>query len=275
MLDMRYFRNKAFSTGTGGMILVFLGMYGTMFLVIQYLQLILGYSALSTAVRILPMTPIMMVVAPLTPRLSARFGANRTVAVGMLFIAAGFLFLAGLTPHSSYAYVLLSFIPLISGIALTMSPMTSAIMSAVPERRAGAGSAMNDATRELGAALGVAVLGSIAASRYTSSLDGTISALPAGARESARSSLAGALQVASRLPASAGRLLTTASQHAFVDGIRVASIAGLVLALIAAVVVHRYLPAVTTHGVTADSEAVETDAEPVNDELEPASSLTA
>src|SRR5262249_49544625 len=99
MLDMRYFRNKAFSTGTGGMILVFLGMYGTMFLVIQYLQLILGYSALSTAVRILPMTPIMMVVAPLTPRLSARFGANRTVAAGMLFIALGFVFLAGLTPH--------------------------------------------------------------------------------------------------------------------------------------------------------------------------------
>jgi hypothetical protein len=171
--------------------------------------------------------------------------------------------------------VLLSFIPLISGIALTMSPMTSAIMSAVPERRAGAGSAMNDATRELGAALGVAVLGSIAASRYTSSLDGAINGLPAGARESARSSLAGALQVASRLPASAGRLLTTASQHAFVDGIRVASLAGLALALIAAVVVHRYLPAVTTHGVSADNETVEADPQAVDDELEPASSLTA
>jgi EmrB/QacA subfamily drug resistance transporter len=248
MLDMRYFKNKAFSTGTGGMILVFLGMYGTMFLVIQYLQLVLGYSALGTAVRILPMTPIMMIVAPLTPRLTARLGSNRTVAGGMLLMATGFALLVGLTTHSSYLYVLLSLVPLISGIALTMSPMTSSIMSAVPARRAGAGSAMNDATRELGAALGIAVLGSIAASRYTASLDSTMKLVPAGSRSVARSSLAGALDVASRLPGETGKLLTSAAQHAFIDGIRLAAVAGVVLALVAAVVVRRNLPSATVHG---------------------------
>src|SRR5262249_42429367 len=83
MLDIRYFRNGAFSTGTSGMILVFMAMYGVMFLLTQYFQLILGYTALDTAVRFLPMAPIMIIVSPLTPRLSERFGANRTVSAGL------------------------------------------------------------------------------------------------------------------------------------------------------------------------------------------------
>src|SRR5690242_2634511 len=90
MLDMRYFRFPGFSTGTGGMILVFVSMYGVMFLISQYFQLVLGYSALSAALRLMPIALIMLVVAPTTPRLSARFGAHRTVAVGMLCIALGF-----------------------------------------------------------------------------------------------------------------------------------------------------------------------------------------
>src|SRR5258705_10771635 len=99
------------------------------------------------------------------------------------------------------------FVPLTGGIALPMSPMTASIMSAVPARRAGAGSAMNDATRELGSALGVAVLGSIAASHFTSALDPLVANLPAGAQTTASSSLSGALQTAAQLPAAAGRAL--------------------------------------------------------------------
>ena len=91
MLDMSFFKNRAFSTGTGGMILVFLAMYGVMFLVTQYFQLVLGYSALGAALRFLPMSPIMIVVAPLTPRMVKRFGANRTVAGGMLLVGLGML----------------------------------------------------------------------------------------------------------------------------------------------------------------------------------------
>ena len=89
MLDMHYFKRPAFSTGTGGMILVFVAMYGVMFLITQYFQLVLGYTALSAALRLMPIAAIMMVVAPITPRLSARFGAHRTVAFGMLAIALG------------------------------------------------------------------------------------------------------------------------------------------------------------------------------------------
>src|SRR5207244_6962899 len=144
MLDMSYFRNPAFSTATGGMVLVFLAMFGVMFLITQYFQLILGYSALSAALRFLPMAPIMMVVSPLTPRIVNRLGANRTVATGMSLVCVGFLLFTRLGVDTPYAYVLVCVLPLVSGIALSMSPMTAAIMSAVPPRRAGSGSAMND-----------------------------------------------------------------------------------------------------------------------------------
>jgi EmrB/QacA subfamily drug resistance transporter len=242
MLDMHFFRNPAFSTGTGGMILVFLAMFGVMFLITQYFQLILGYSPLSAALRLLPMAPIMIIVAPLTPRLSARFGANRTVASGMVLVAIGMLMFRELGTDTVYLYVLGCLVFLVSGIALTMSPMTAAIMSAVPDRRAGAGSAMNDATRELGAALGVAVLGSIAASKYSSTLASTAARLPASARTSAEASLAGAQRVAEGLPRAASHVLTVAAENAFIDGIHLAVLVGAVLAMIAAIGTYRWLP---------------------------------
>jgi EmrB/QacA subfamily drug resistance transporter len=242
MLDIRYFRNPSFSVGSGGMMLVFLAMYGVMFLMTQYFQLVLGYSPLEAALRLLPMAPIMIVVAPLTPRLSARFGANRLVGFGMSLVAVGFLVFAQVDLHTAYWVFLAALIPLVSGMALSMSPMTGAIMSAVPARRAGAGSAMNDATRELGAALGVAVLGSIAASQYSSHLHDALGAVPRSARGSASSSIAGALHVAGTLSGAAADALVHAARVAFVDGIHVAALFGVALAVIAAVVTTRLLP---------------------------------
>ena len=186
MLDMHYFKNPAFSTGTGGMILVFLSMYGVIFLVTQYFQLVKGYSPLGAAMRTLPIAMIMIIVAPFTPRLSARFGAHRTVGFGMFSISFAFALLAQLGVHSPYAFMVVCFIPLTGGIALTMSPMTASIMAAVPARRAGAGSAMNDATRELGAALGIAVLGSVAASRYDGRIARYLHGLTGGATQDGR-----------------------------------------------------------------------------------------
>ena len=247
MLDIRFFKHPAFSTGTGGMILVFLSMYGVMFLVTQYFQLVLGYSPLSAAIRFLPMAPIMIVVAPMTPRLAARFGANRVVSAGMLLVGLGLIMFRGLGVHTPYWYVLACVVPLVSGMALSMSPMTAAIMSSVPDRRAGAGSAMNDATRELGAALGVAVLGSVAASKYASTVAHLTSGMTPENQAAAGSSLSGALQTASQLPEAAGRALTAGADQAFVDGIHLAVTVGAILAVTAAVIVARYLPRVLTH----------------------------
>lgn len=189
------------------------------------------------------MAPIMMIVAPLTPRLVGKFGANRTVSAGLSLVALGFLMFGKLDVATPYWYVLLSVFPLVSGISLAMSPMTAAIMSAVPPRRAGSGSAMNDASRELGAALGVAVLGSIAASRYSAHLAPHVSHLPAAAQNTATESINGAIQTAGTLSHEAGAQLTLAAEHAFVSGIHLAVFAGAILAGIAAVVVYRFLPA--------------------------------
>jgi Na+/melibiose symporter-like transporter len=242
MLDMKFFRNPAFSTATGGMILVFLSMYGVMFLITQYFQLVLNYSPLSAALRFLPMAPIMMIVSPFTPRIVARAGANRTVGFGMSLVALGFLSFSFIGVHTPYLYVLMCVLFLVSGIALTMSPMTAAIMSAVPPRRAGAGSAMNDATREFGAALGVAVLGSIAASRYASGISSATAHLAPADQAAARTSLGGALQAASHLPSDIAAQVNSAATHAFVSGIHVAAFAGACLAGSAALLVWRFLP---------------------------------
>jgi EmrB/QacA subfamily drug resistance transporter len=263
MLDIRLFRNPAFSTGTGGMILIFLSMFGVMFLITQYFQLILGYTPLGAALRFLPIAPIMIVVSPMTPRLCARFGANRIVSIGMCGIALGLLMFRGLDPHTTYWYVLLSIVPLISGMALSMSPMTASIMSAVPARRAGAGSAMNDATRELGAAFGIALMGSLAASRYASSLARVTAHLPASTVKQAGISLADALAAATKLGGPAGRALTTGSQHAFIDGIQLAVTGGAVLSAAAAAAVFRWLPRQAAHGtaLVGAVEAMENTAE--------------
>jgi EmrB/QacA subfamily drug resistance transporter len=247
MLDMAYFRNPAFSTATGGMILVFLAMYGMMFMLTQYLQLTLGFSAFSTSLRFLPMAPIMLVIAPMTPRIAGRIGANRTVAMGMGLVSLGFLSFSTLGVHSGYPHVLTCFMVLIAGIALTMSPLTASIMSAVPANKAGSGSAMNDSTRELGAALGVAVLGSVAASRYSSGISDVVGRLSPADGAAASRSLGGALEAAKHLPASLQGDLVSAANSAFVSGIHVAAIIGCVSAATAAVLVLRFLPAQSSH----------------------------
>ena len=242
MLEIRFFRNPAFSTGTAGMILVFVAMYGVMFLITQYFQLVLGYTPLVAAARLLPMAMILLVMSLTTPRLTARFGAHRVVAAGMLSLATGMVLLSRLSTDTPYWYIIVCFVPFSSGMALAMSPMTASIMSAVPARRAGMGSAMNDATRELGAALGVAVLGSIAASRYGAQIAPALSGLSPADQESAKSSIAGALNVASSLNGADGQTMTAAAHDAFLSGVHLAVLIGASLAALSAGIVARYLP---------------------------------
>jgi EmrB/QacA subfamily drug resistance transporter len=242
MLDMHLFRAPAFSTGSSGMILLFLAMFGTMFLVTQYFQLVLGYSPFSAAARLLPMAMILLGVSLMTPRLTRRFQVNRIVAAGMLSLTTGLLLLSRLGTGTPYWYLVLCFIPFSAGMALAMSPSTASIMSAVPVRRAGMGSAMNDATRELGAALGVAILGSIAASRYAAQIAPAVGSLGPADRATADGSISGALDVAAGLGTAAGDALTDAAQQAFLSGLHLAVTAAAGLALLSAGLVLRYLP---------------------------------
>lgn len=252
MLDMRLFKNPAYATGTSGMTLVFMSMFGFMFLMTQYLQFVLGYSPLSAALHFLPTAPIVVVLAPMTPRLSARIGANRVVALGMASVALGLVVFSRVPLRDGYGYVLVALVALSVGAALAMSPMTASIMSAVPPARAGAGSAMNDVTREFGTALGVALMGSLAASRYVSSLASMTVDLPLRVRQRAGHSLADGLAAGTDLGGPAGRALRASAERAFVDGVQVAVIVGAVLAAAAAVIVLRTLPHHAVHRVLYD-----------------------
>ena len=170
MLDLRLFKDRRFSVSSGGMTLVFFAMFGTFFLVSQYLQLVLGYTALEAGLFQLPMAFVMMGLSPQVPKLVARFGVHRIVPLGLSFVATGLLLFSFMGVHTAIWWMYGPVLFLAAGMALTMTPLTTLIMSAVPISKAGMGSAMNDTTRELGGALGVAVLGSLVTSTYTSAV---------------------------------------------------------------------------------------------------------
>jgi Na+/melibiose symporter-like transporter len=242
MLDLRLFRDRRFSVASGGMTLIFFAMFGTFFMVAQYFQMVLGYTPLESGLIMLPWAFVMMLLAPMAPTLVARFGAHRVVPVGLALTAVGLLVFAGFETDTSLAVIYASVIPMAMGMALTMTPLTTLIMASVPLGKAGVGSAMNDTTRELGGALGVAVLGSVVSSVYSSNLAPAVAQLPESARAMASEGLAGALAVAEEL-GEAGGSVATAAMSAFVDGIGVAALSGAAVVLVAAVISWFLLPA--------------------------------
>ncbi len=242
MLDLRLFSDRRFSVASGGMTLTFFAMFGTFFLLAQYLQLVLGYSPLESGLLQLPFAFIIMLVAPQVPRFVKRYGSAVVVPIGMTFIATGLALLSRLEVGSSLVTLYTSMIPLAFGMAISMTPLTSLIMSSVPLGRAGIGSAMNDTTRELGGALGVAVLGSIVTSRYAAGIADDIVGLPEQAREIADTGLTGAMQVGSQIGGDQGAALVGAAQQAFVDGLGTAAIVGSLVVVSAAIVARFLLP---------------------------------
>jgi MFS transporter, DHA2 family, multidrug resistance protein len=235
MLPMPYFRDRRFSTGSGIITFGFLVMFGFFFLATQYFQFVRGYSPLKAGIATLPFALTMIVVAPRSAGLVVRLGLNRVVAIGFSGIAAGFVIMALITPDTPYLVILLALVLLAGGMALTMPPATGAIMSSVPLNKAGVGSAVNDTTRELGGALGIAILGSVVSSAYRSNVD--VSQLPPEAASAAQESVGAALGVSQTLdPAAAGALVEHAGA-AFTDAINVAMAVSAVISIIAGSIV--------------------------------------
>jgi EmrB/QacA subfamily drug resistance transporter len=191
MLDLGYFRNPRFTAATAAISLVFFAMFGSYFLFTQYLQFVHGYSPLSAGVRILPWALAYLVAATQSAKLVERFGQRAVVASGLTIAGVGIALLALTSGVSaSYWWFALSVVVQALGMGITTAPSTGAIMRSLPLHKAGVGSAVNDTTRELGGALGVAVMGSLVASQFRSSMEGASFGLP----ERATHSLADALQ---------------------------------------------------------------------------------
>jgi EmrB/QacA subfamily drug resistance transporter len=266
MLDLRLFRDRRFSVASGGMTMIFFAMFGTFFLVSQYFQLVLGYSALESGLFQLPMAFVMMGLSPQVPKLVNRFGVNAIVPAGLSSVAIGLVLFSFLGVESSIWLMYGPILFLATGMALTMTPLTTLIMSAVPLGKAGVGSAMNDTTRELGGALGVAVLGSLVTSAYTGHIAEAIEGLSEADQETARSGLVGAFNVASRLGTD-GAALVESAKESFVTGIGIAALAGAAVVALAAIASRRLLP--RSEGSGALPEVVD-DADEVVDDAVPA-----
>jgi MFS family permease len=227
------------SSGIG---LTYFTLFGTFFLVSQFLQLVLGLSPLAAGFVQLPVSVIMLTVAPQVPRFVDRYGARRVVPVGLGLVALGMAILSQLSADSSSLLVCVALVPMAVGISATSAPLTTLMMSAVPPSHAGAGSAMNNASRELGGAFGVAVLGSLLSMRFGSGLAPAVDGLPASSQAAADTGLAGALDVARGLPGDAGVALADAARQAFVDGFALAGVVSAGLAIVVAVGASILLP---------------------------------
>jgi Na+/melibiose symporter-like transporter len=217
------------------------------FLATQYLQFVLGYTPLQAGVRTLPFAVAMIVVAPASAKVVERLGTKRVVVGGMLLLSAGLLVASTSTVASGYTPVAIAMVLLGVGCGLVMAPATDSIMGALPPEHAGVGSAMNDTTRELGAALGVAVIGSVMSSFYGPQvLDTLPSALPGPARDAAADSVGAAAAVASQV-GGAGGVVLDAAREAFVYAMARASWVAAAVGLLGALIAWRWLPARAAH----------------------------
>ena len=166
MLDVRVFRNPRFTGASVAVSAVYFCLFGTIFLVTQHMQLLLGYGTLAAGIRTIPFAVVLIIVANQTPRIVARFGPRLPIVGGLVVVAVSQLLRIASTPDTGYGLILLSQSVFSTGMGLLIAPATASIMGALPPGRAGVGSAMNDTTRQVGGALGVAVMGSVAAAAY-------------------------------------------------------------------------------------------------------------
>ncbi len=238
MLPLSLFSNRRFSVGAAVNTMSFMVLLGYWFLLVLYVQFSLGYSALEAGLATLPEAVAGMLVAPVTPSLMNRFGAPRLMAAGFVILAVslGLLGLAG--PTTGYWFLLGPIVLAGIGLSLTTIPATNDIMAATPLAKAGVGSAINDTSREIGAALGIAVLGTLSTVVYRRTID--TDALAPSLAEAGADSPGAALETASILEGT-GELTvgevgaaTTEVAAAFSRAFAVAMIAAAVLAAISA-----------------------------------------
>jgi hypothetical protein len=251
MLDLSLFANPRFTAASVSVSISFFALSGFIFLVTQYFQFLKGYGPLSTGVRLLPVASCVAISSILGARLAVRVGTKLVVASGLFLMAAFYVWVTTAAVATGYGTIAAQMVVLGTGMGLTSAPATEAIMGVVPKAKAGVGSAVNDATRLLGGTLGVAVIGSVYASLYSSRLT---SALPVGSPanivRAAHASVGAALTAAGKL-AHAGHpaLATTihnAATSAFFNGFHAANFVSAGVAAAGAVIALALLPAQPT-----------------------------
>jgi EmrB/QacA subfamily drug resistance transporter len=242
MLNVRFFENPRFTAANISVTLVFFALFGSLFFLTQYLQFVLGYTALQAGLRVAPISLALIVVAPLAGRLVVPIGNKLLVVAGMTTVGVGLWLLSTVSLTTGYPLVLLSLMVLGTGMGLAMTPATESIMGSLPLGKAGVGSAMNDTTRQIGGALGVAILGSVFATAYSAAIAPALKALPTQAASAAANSVGEALAIAARLPGTSGAALAAAADRSFIEAMDRGLFVGAAVAVAGALVALLWLP---------------------------------
>jgi EmrB/QacA subfamily drug resistance transporter len=253
-LDPRLFRLPGFGMGSLSISTIFFCMFGMFFLATQYLQYVKGYTPLEAGVRTLPSAAVMVTLSPQSPRIVGRFGVRATTRLGFSFVVAGFIVMSRLEVYTSYFVFMIGLMVLAAGMALIMPPSTSSIIGSLPLAKAGVGSAVNDVTREVGGAIGIAVMGSVLNSVYRSTIDlsKARALIPpafrttfAPAARAAEASIGQATGVAASMKGRSDEVaagITAASRSAFVQGTSVAFALAAGVALLGGLIVSTRIP---------------------------------
>jgi EmrB/QacA subfamily drug resistance transporter len=217
LLDLSITKSPGFVLAMTSVSVQFLAMYGMQYLTLQYFQLVKGGTPLEAGIRNLPFPIALMIVSPRAHRLVERYGIYRVAPAGLVLLIAGALTLSQVNLTTNYAVVAVGLVFYGLGLAVAVAPATAAILTALPFGKAGVGAALNDVSREIGGALGIAVLGGIAASFYRSGIDDTLQSLPQAAQDAASTSLGAAVGISEKV-GDTGAFIALNARRSFMDG---------------------------------------------------------
>jgi EmrB/QacA subfamily drug resistance transporter len=245
MLPLDYFRSARFNTPLIALSLGVFALFGGLFLVTQFLQFDLGYSALGAGLRMLPISAALVVGSMLSRRLAAWAGGKLAVSAALTCVAAGLAQVAAVsTGSSTYLLQLPGLIIIGAGAGLLLPVCTSSVLGAVTKDDAGVGSAVNSTAQQVGGAIGVAVIGSVMSTHYQNTLQVSLAGLtiPADASHAILGSIGGALTIADKIGGTLGAQLAVAARTAFMSGYQLACIVGAAVVLAGVILVLTTLP---------------------------------
>jgi EmrB/QacA subfamily drug resistance transporter len=246
MLDVALFRNARFSAASASIAVAFFALFGFIFLITQYFQFLQGYGPLETGVRLLPVATSVALASIVGTRAAVRHGNKLVVSGGLTLLAIAFAWTSNVSADTAYLEIAGQMVALGLGMGFTSAPATESIMGAVSTAKAGVGSGVNDATRELGGTLGVAVIGSVFASLYADVFE-RAPGVPAGALAASRESVGGAFGAADGLAAGgapqAASTVRSLADAGFFDGLQAGCLVAAGVCLVGALFCLTVLPA--------------------------------
>jgi EmrB/QacA subfamily drug resistance transporter len=249
MMPMKLFKNMSFTGANIALAMVMFSMFGSLFFLGQYFQSVQGFTPLQAGLRLLPMAPILMIMAVSSARIARSIGIKLSVGLGILIAAGGLYYVSQIVRvDTPYWVLLIAMIVLCSGMAMAMSPATNSIMGSVPVNKAGVGSAMNNTLRQVGGALGVAVLGTLMNNTYISKVNLALGnpqmGLPAQGLDAIRSGIQGAHIFADKMGDPAvTKTIIDVTNNAFVSGMKEALVIGAIISAAAGLITLIILPA--------------------------------